>query len=127
MVEKIRYELEYTFKTSPKVLYYRLATASGLSEWFADDVKVQKNIMTFSWEGSEQAAEILDRKDNAFAKYRWVGDDEDYFFEFKLNKDELTGDLALIITDFADDDEEKADDIELWDTQVQELKRILGL
>jgi len=127
MAEKIRYELEYTFKTTPKVLYSRLATASGLSEWFADDVTVRNDIMTFSWDGSEQAAEILERKDNNCAKYRWIDDGEDTFFEFKLNKDELTGDLALIITDFADDEDEKVDDIELWDTQIQELKRILGL
>lgn len=127
MGEKIRYELEYTFKTSPKVLYSRLATASGLAEWFADDVNVRDNIMTFTWDGSDQQAEIIERKDNTCAKYRWLEDDEDTYFEFQLHKDELTGDLALIITDFADDEEEKEDDIELWDSQIQELKRILGL
>lgn len=127
MGEKIRYELEYTFKTSLKVLYSRLATASGLAEWFADDVNVRDNIMTFTWDGSEQQAEIIERKDNTCAKYRWLDDDEDVYFEFQIQKDELTGDLALIITDYADDEDEKEDDIELWDSQIQELKRILGL
>jgi uncharacterized protein YndB with AHSA1/START domain len=127
MTEMIKYELEYTFKTTPKVLYSRLATASGLAEWFADDVKVNNNILTFIWNGSQQQAEVLMKKDNDCAKYRWLDYDEDTYFEFKINQDELTGDIALIITDFADDEEVKEEDIELWDTQIQELKRILGL
>ena len=127
MPEKIRYELEYTFKTTPKVLYSRLSTASGLSEWFADDVRVQKNTFIFSWNGSEQVAEVLEKKVNECAKFRWIDDDDDTYFEFRMKKDDLTGDLALIVTDFADDEDEKEDDIELWDTQIQELKRILGL
>ncbi len=128
MSEKIKFELEYTLNTSPKVLYTRLATASGLSEWFADDVLISDDTFTFLWDGSEQEAKLLGKKANEYVRYKWTDDeDEDAFFEFRLSKDELTSDLALIITDFADDEEEKEDNIELWDTQIQELKRILGL
>jgi uncharacterized protein YndB with AHSA1/START domain len=128
MSEKIKYELEYTLNTSPKVLYTRLATASGLSEWFADDVLISDDTFTFLWDGSEQEAKLLGKKANEYVRYKWTDDeDEDAFFEFRLSKDELTSDLALIITDFAEDEEEKEDNIELWDTQIQELKRILGL
>src|SRR6056297_2618266 len=118
MSEKIKFELEYTFNTSPKVLYTRLATASGLSEWFADDVLISDDTFTFLWDGSEQEAKLLGKKANEYVRYKWTDDeDEDAFFEFRLSKDELTSDLALIITDFADDEEEKEDNIELWDTQ----------
>ncbi len=127
MEHKIKYELEYTLNTTPAVLYSRLATPSGLSEWFADDVKVQDDIFTFFWEGSEQQARLLERKKNQFVKFKWLDDDSDNYFEFRLSHEELTDDLALIITDYADDEEEKSDNIELWDTQIQELRRILGL
>ncbi|MEA3446960.1 MAG: START-like domain-containing protein [Bacteroidota bacterium] len=129
MEKNIKYELEYTLNTTPKVLYTRLATASGLSEWFADDVKIQDDdIFTFIWEGSEQQAKLLERKKNKWAKFKWLdGEDNDNYFEFRLSYEELTGDLALIITDFADDEEEKEDNIELWDAQIQELRRVLGL
>ena len=46
---KTKFELEYTFNTSPKVLYPRFSTAGGLSEWFADDVHVNGKIFTFIW------------------------------------------------------------------------------
>ena len=54
---KEKIELEYTLNTSPGILFNRLATPSGLSEWFADDVMVDGKIFTFIWKGSEQRAE----------------------------------------------------------------------
>ncbi|MGC9330497.1 MAG: START-like domain-containing protein [Bacteroidales bacterium] len=129
MKKYIKYKLEYTLNTTPKVLYPRLATASGLSEWFADDVKIQDdNIFTFIWEDSEQQAKLLARKNNEWVKFKWLDDeDNDNYFEFRLSYEELTGDLALIITDFADDEEEKEETSELWDAQIHDLRRILGL
>jgi hypothetical protein len=59
-------------------------------------------------------------------RFRWADDNEEEYFEFKLKQDELTGDTALMITDFADDDE-KDDAIDLWDTQISELKHVIGL
>ena len=124
---KNKYELEYTFNSSPKVLYNRLATPGGLAEWFADDVNVKGNMYTFIWEGSEQEAEMTGKKDGKYVKFHWL-DEEDpkTYFEFKINIDELTGDVALMVTDFAEDDE-KEDAIDLWNTQIAELKHILGL
>lgn len=124
MSQKI--ELEYTFNTSPKVLFDRLSTPDGLSEWFADDVFLKEGKYSFSWDGSEQLAEIVAQKDNKFIRFRWEGDDEEEYFEFKIQKDELTGDLALLITDFADADEME-DATDLWDSQISELKHAIGL
>lgn len=124
---KTKFELEYTFNTSPKVLYPRFSTAGGLSEWFADDVHVNGKIFTFIWNGSEQEAELLLKKDSKFARFHWL-DDEDpkAYFEFRLHTDELTGDVALLITDFAEE-EEIEDSQELWNKQISNLKHILGL
>lgn len=124
MTEK--FVLEYTFSTSPRVLFDRLSTPAGLSEWFADDVNIKENLFSFVWDNTEQMAEVVSQKDNKYIRFRWIDEDEDSFFEFRIQKDELTGDLALLITDFAEDDE-KEDATGLWDTQIAELKHALGL
>jgi uncharacterized protein YndB with AHSA1/START domain len=123
---KKKYELEYTINSSPKVLFNRLSTPGGLAEWFADDVNLRGSVFTFIWEKTEQQAEVIQRKDNKYIRFHWLGDEEDSYFEFRLTKDELTGDVSLLITDFADEDE-KDDAIDLWDTQIAELKHVIGL
>ena len=124
---KEKYELEYTINSSPKVLFNRLSTPGGLSEWFADDVNLRGSVFSFIWEETEQLAEVIQRKDNKYIRFHWIGDDDDCsYFEFRLNQDELTGDVSLLITDFADEDE-KDDAIDLWDTQISELKHVIGL
>lgn len=125
-MSKEKFQLEYTINSSPKVLFNRLSTAGGLSEWFADDVNVQSDVFTFIWDGAEQQAKLVNRKDMKYVRFQWLDEDDDkVYFEFKLRTDELTGDLALIVTDFAEP-EEKEDTIELWDTQISELKHIIG-
>ncbi|MGC9352506.1 MAG: START-like domain-containing protein [Mariniphaga sp.] len=120
----VKVQLEYVINCSPKVLYNRLSTASGLAEWFADDVRVQGKRYTFIWEGSEQTAEMTLRKENRLVRFTWIDDDEKYF-EFKISQDELTGDVALIIIDLSEEDE--VDETrELWNTQIADLKHILG-
>lgn len=122
---KNKFELEYSINASPKILYARLSTPGGLAEWFADDINIQGNTYTFIWEGTEQQAELVTKKENQLVKFKWV-DEDDVYFEFRIRRDELTGEVALIITDFAEDDE-KDDAIDLWDTQISELKHALGL
>lgn len=124
---KTKYELEYTLNTSPSILYNRLSTPEGLSEWFADNVNLRKGKYTFIWEGTEQDADVIQKKTNKLIRFHWEEDDEtDTFFEFRIHTDELTGDVALLITDFAEEDE-KNDAIDLWDSQISELKHAIGL
>jgi uncharacterized protein YndB with AHSA1/START domain len=124
---KTKYELEFTLNTSPSILYNRLSTPEGLSEWFADDVNLKKGKYTFIWEGTEQAASVIHKKTNKMIRFHWDDDDDaESFFEFRIHTDELTGDVALMITDFAEEDE-KDDAVDLWDTQISELKHAIGL
>jgi hypothetical protein len=69
---------------------------------------------------------MIAKKDLKYVRFHWLDDEEDNtFFEFRITIDDLTNDLALLITDFAEEDE--VDDAkELWDSQVAELKHILG-
>jgi hypothetical protein len=126
---KTRYELEYPLKCSIKVLFPRLSTPEGLAEWFADDVNAEGDIYTFEWGPTMAKAKMSILRDNKLVRFNWIEDDiysEENFFEFRINIEELGGDLALIISDLVVPDE--IDDAEsLWDTEIQRLKSILGL
>jgi uncharacterized protein YndB with AHSA1/START domain len=113
---------------SAKVLFSRLSTPEGLSEWFADNVNVEGDHFTFVWNNSESKARLSALKENKLVRFEWIDveDEEENYFEFRLATDELTSDLALIITDFAEEDE-KEDAIYLWDSQISDLKRLLGI
>ncbi len=126
MADTKKFELEFPINVSPKVLYYRLSTPSGLSEWFADDVNLKGTVFTFIWDGNEQQAELLGKKDNKFIRFRWIDSTEkESYFEFRISQDDLTGDVFLHVTDFAEEDEVEGSS-ELWEKQVAELKHNLG-
>ena len=132
-IQKEKITLEYIFKTSPGILFSRLSTASGLSEWFADDVNIKENIYTFMWDKTEQTAELLQKKENKTIRFRWLNEEDDTpidneesdYFEFKITVLELTGETALIVTDTVLP-EEKEDTIELWNEQIEQLRTKLG-
>jgi len=123
-----KYELEYNLNCSPKVLFSRLSTPEGLCEWFADNVNVDGDIFTFFWNKAESIARLVAIKENKLVRFEWLDSDDPStnYFEFRINIEELSGSLALIITDFAED-EEKDDSIFLWDSQITDLKRTLGM
>jgi uncharacterized protein YndB with AHSA1/START domain len=128
MSGKIKLQLEYIINCSPKVLFNRLSTAAGLTEWFADDVRVKGNLFTFVWGDTNQVAEKKNHKENKSVRYEWTDDDgdkEDAFFEFVIALDDLTNDVSLMIVDFADQDEVK-ETTDLWNTQIAKLKQLLG-
>jgi uncharacterized protein YndB with AHSA1/START domain len=122
-----KFELEYPMNTSPEILFTRLSTPGGLSEWFADDVNLDGKVFTFFWGSTEQQAEVVMKKENKYIRYRWLEDaDKKTYFEFRITRDDLTGDVSLLITDFAEEDE-KNDSIDLWDTQIAKLKHAIGI
>ena len=131
-MEKQKYELEFIVNTSPKILYNFLVTPSGLSEWFSDDVNIRNDIYTFFWDGEETKAKLINKRKDESAKFQWIDDEDDIdesddsYFEFKIEVDNLTNETALIITDFSEEDELDSAE-KLWESQVSELKHILGL
>ena len=125
---RLKYDLEYTLNCSPKVLFSRLSTPEGLCEWFADNVNVDGDILTFFWGKTESKAKLIALKENKFVRFEWLddSDEESNYFEFRINVEELSGSLALLITDFCEPDEQ-SDAIDLWDSQITDLKRVLGI
>jgi uncharacterized protein YndB with AHSA1/START domain len=123
---RIKYDIEIPVKASPAMLYPYLSTPSGLSEWFSDDVNSRGEKYTFIWDGDERDAFRIAKKKNQFIRYQWGEDeDTDYYFEFKIQVDELTNDVSLIIVDFAEEDELEEDKL-LWESQVHELLHTIG-
>ena len=123
---KGKFVLEYVTRTSAGILYEFLTTPSGLSEWFADDVNINEGVFTFFWDGSEQKAKLLGFKEEQFIKFQWLDKPEGSYFEFRIEKDDLTGDISLLITDFADEDSDYKTSKLLWDSQINDLLNVLG-
>lgn len=127
MSEKIKYEMEFPIHVSPSLLYQYISTPSGLSEWYADNVNSRGELFTFIWDGSEEQAKLLRKKSNERIKFAWLEDVEsDYFFELRIQVDEITKDVSLMVTDFAEDEEEIEEGKMLWENQISGLKQILG-
>ena len=128
MSEKVKIELEFPVKASPGMLFPFLSTPSGLSEWFCDDVNSRGEIFTFFWDGTEETAKMIKKKNEKFIQFRWLNDVEDGskdFFEFKIQVDELTHDVSLIVTDHVEEDEVD-ESSRLWESQIQQLFHIIG-
>ncbi len=128
MEDKIKFEIEFPIHASPQLLYQYISTPSGLQEWFSDNVNSRGELFTFIWDDSEEQAKLLSKKSGERIKFRWLADEEDdlsCYFEIRIQVDEITKDVSLIVTDFAEDDE--IDEAKmLWENQISDLKQVLG-
>jgi hypothetical protein len=125
---KEKFELEYLLKTSPRVLENMIASPTGLSEWFADDVIVSDDIYHFEWDGVAESARLLLHKLNSRIRFIWLEDEEerlDTYFEINYQVDSMTSMVALRIIDFCNPEDLENSKM-LWDQQVGDLKRLLG-
>ena len=122
----IKYTIEFPIKSSVSVLFNAVSTPDGLSEWFADNVNWNGNIYTFIWDDSEEEAELLKKTNNQLIRFRWLQEDEDTFFEFKIEVDPVTNDVTLFVTDFAENEEERENETKLWEAQVHALMKRIG-
>ena len=125
MSDKVKYEIEFVIQSSPQMLFQYIATPSGLSEWFADNVNSRREMFTFIWDESEEEAKLIKRKSDDFVKFIWMESEDDSFFEMRIIVDEITSDVSLFITDFAEEDEVEESKM-LWANQISSLKQVLG-
>ena len=127
MSDRIKFEMEFPIKVSQKLLFQYISTPSGLSEWFADNVNSRGEIFIFIWDDSEESAKLIRKINNEKIQFQWLDDEEtDCYFELRIQFDEITKDVSLIVTDFAEDEDEVEESKLLWTNQISDLKKVLG-
>ncbi|MBC7425918.1 MAG: SRPBCC domain-containing protein [Bacteroidia bacterium] len=126
MSKRIKLELEFPLNSSPTILFNYLVSPSDLSQWFAENVRIQgRTHYTFVYEdGAEQEAELIKQVNNRVVRYKWKDSAEAEYLEMEIMEDELTGDVALKVTEFVDESE-KAEISGLWQTEVDSLKQAI--
>ena len=126
-MNKSKFIGEYSINASRKMLFPYISTASGLSQWFADDVNITEDkVYTMLWDGEVNRARIVSIKANQHIKFEFEGeDDEDLnFIEIRLEMNELTQEVYIKITDYSDLDDQEVSD--LWEGLIHDLKEIVG-
>ena len=131
MTTKQTVDLEFLINATPNIVYQRLSTAHGLSEWFADDVNTDGNVFTFVWDDDTKRAEMIEHQRNKMVCFRWLdvedNSHDDRYLTFKLDRDEVTNSLSLrVMEDLSHDDEEQNYAMQLWEQQIGTLKHVLG-
>ena len=127
MSNRIQFEMEFPIKVSQKLLFQYISTPSGLSEWFSDNVNSRGEIFIFIWDDSEESAKLIRKTNNEKIQFQWLDDeDTDCYFELRIQFDEITKDVSLIVTDFAEDEDEVEESKLLWTNQIGDLKKVLG-
>ena len=122
---KVHYE--FPMHCLSEILYEYLATAEGLSEWFADDVTEKGDDFFFSWGGGPaEKATLIRYKPEGFVRFRWEEDEgTKNFFEMTITIDDITEDLALNITDFCEEGDEEENAL-YWENLIENLRIKLG-
>ena len=116
--------LEYVLSSqSIPMIWEAIATAPGLTSWFADEVQSDGKNYSFIWGKHEsRVAELINCRQNTYVRFHWLDDDPGTYFEMRILKNDLTSNYSLEVTDFADSDSE--DEIRsLWDTSIDALRR----
>ena len=132
---KQKINIEYPLATkSPAIIWEQISSAHGLERWFADHVnEEEEGILKFTWgepwtEQDIRQAHVIEsvKFDHIRLKWDYEDDDEESYFEMRIEKSDLTNNLNLLITDFADDDDVDGLKI-LWESMLDRLHRASGL
>ena len=130
---KNKFVADFQINTSKKIIFPYLSTASGLSQWFADDVTINEDkVYNFVYDGEDHFAKAVIMRNNHNVKFEFFdpsleeADDTDRaYIEFRLDENELTQTFFLRVIDYSDsyDDEEQES---IWETLIHSLKEIIG-
>lgn len=126
-MNKEKINIEYPMKGSAGMIWRYIGTAAGLSPWFADRVESVGKTFVFYWGKTEQrVAHMVTQRNGVYVKFRWEDEEPHTYFEMRISYNELTREHTLEITDFAEKDEIE-DQKDLWDSQIDALRRLSGM
>jgi len=122
-MQRVKYDQEYIFRASPAILYTFITTPTGIVRWFCDEVDITKDdVFTFSWEGSEEVATMVDDIEEERVRFKWEdADDPDEYLEFRMYKSTITNETVLEITEWCDEDE-VGDQKDFWQQLIEKLR-----
>ncbi|WP_317233037.1 MULTISPECIES: START-like domain-containing protein [Pontibacter] len=128
---KTKFIAEYPINASSRLLYPYLSTASGLAEWFCDDVKVEANkIYNFIWDGRSHFAEMTGFRTNRSVRFLFLDENRQHvsdpsYIDFSIESSELTQEQFLKVIDYSEE-EDQEELAELWEHLMQNLREIVG-
>jgi uncharacterized protein YndB with AHSA1/START domain len=128
---KRRFEMEYPINASPKLLFPYLASASGLSQWFCDDVRLDPDHrFNMVWDKQNHYAEIALQRPGRSVRYVFLDEQKKplldaNYLDFSLEFSKITDEVFLRVTDYSDHPDEK-EQMELWDGLVGKLREQVG-
>ena len=127
--------IEYPLSTqSPRIVWELISNAHGLQKWLADNVTEEADTLTFTWghpwtERDTKQSRVIEKEKYSYIRLLWDYHEEtpEAIWEMRIEKSDLTDELNILITDYAQDDEEEAELRELWDANLERLHRVSGL
>lgn len=125
-----KFEGDFEIKASKKMLYPYISTASGLAQWFADDVNINEDKdFNFIYDDSDHKARMASHRLNQFVKFEFYEDEDEEgelsYVELHLEENEITQTVYLKVVDYSDFDDPQ-EQYELWEDLVHSLKDIVG-
>ena len=132
-MKKERLYIEYPLSSrQSSIVWSLISTDHGLGRWIADEVTEENGVISFTWgqpwtDHHTLLANIVERERNSHIRFRWVEEeDPEAFWEMRIGKSELTGDLCLCVIDYAL--KEEIEDLRsLWDGNMERLHISSGL
>jgi len=127
-----KFVADYQINTSRRIIYPYLSTASGLSQWFADDVTIDEDkVYNFIYDGEDHFAKAVIMRNNHNVKFEFFvpeGPDQDKekaYLEFRLDENELTQTFFLRVIEYSDVYNEE-EQLSIWEGLISTLKEIIG-
>lgn len=132
-MKKERLNIEYPLSARrPDIVWQLISTDHGLGRWIADEVTEENGVISFTWGQPWTAhhtlsANVVEREHHSHIRFRWLEEeDPEAYWEMRIGRSELTGELCLCIVDYAPQDE--IDDLRsLWDGNLERLHESSGL
>lgn len=122
---------EFEINAPASLLYSYITIPKSLKQWFADEVKEEKDgTLNFIWEGEDHMARMTLSKLNQLVRYDFITNQEEDkkdppFIEFKIEVNDLTQTSFIKITDYYMEESEQ-DTAELWKNLITDLKDVIG-
>jgi uncharacterized protein YndB with AHSA1/START domain len=125
-----KFEGDFEIRASKKMLYPYISTASGLSQWFADDVNINEDKeYNFIYDDADHKTRMSSHRLNQYVKFEFYEEEDENgdmpFVEIHLEENEITQAVYLKIVDYSDFEDE-VEQYELWEDIVNSLKEIVG-